>query len=240
MRIFITGSTDGLGKLAATELLEQGHEVVIHARNEIRKRQILEELPMAEQVVIADLADMEETKQMAAELNAWGRFDTIIHNAGVYQTSKQTIFRVNCLAPYILTCLMDRPQRLIYISSGMHRSGSANLNQLSKGVTYSDSKLLLVMLTMAVARKWPDVYINAVNPGWVPTKMGGRNAPDNLQKGYETQVWLAVSDDPKVKTSGNYFFHKQQTDYNAIVNDVGMQEQLLVSMEDLSGIPFPD
>ena len=78
-------------------------------------------------------------------------------------------------------------------------------------INYSDSKLHVMMLCKAVARKWSDVYANAVDPGWVPTKMGGRGAPDDLQKGYETQVWLAVSDDEKAKVSGRYFLSERKT-----------------------------
>jgi len=92
----------------------------------------------------------------------------------------------------------------------MHERGRAKLQSLKSdviGINYSDSKLHILMLCKAVARCWPDVYANAVNPGWVPTKMGGRGAPDDLKKGYETQVWLAVSNDEKAKQRGRYFHH---------------------------------
>jgi len=141
-------------------------------------------------------------------VNALGKFDAVIHNAGLYQASAEEIFAVNTLAPYILTCLIQRPERLVYLSSGMHLQGRAKLESIKTNIsriTYSDSKLHVLMLCMAVARKWPEVYANAVDPGWVPTKMGGQGAPDDLQKGYETQVWLAVSDDEKASVSARYF-----------------------------------
>jgi NAD(P)-dependent dehydrogenase (short-subunit alcohol dehydrogenase family) len=240
-RIFITGSADGLGQLAAEALIVQGHKVVLHARNEKRRQEALEKLPGAETVLTADLSNMEETKQLAAEVNALGKFDAVIHNAGVYRASAQEILAVNTLAPYILTCLIERPQRLIYLSSGMHLDGSAKLESLhirASRITYSDSKLHVLMLCKAVARKWPEVYANAVDPGWVPTKMGGASAPDDLQKGYETQVWLAVSNDRRAKVSGRYFHHEKADRYNPEADDVQLQERFLSSCEEITGVPF--
>jgi NAD(P)-dependent dehydrogenase (short-subunit alcohol dehydrogenase family) len=241
-RIFITGSADGLGQLAASALIAQGHEVVLHARNEKRSREALDKVPGAETVLTADLSNIEETKQLAAKVNALGNFDAVIHNAGVYRASAEEILTVNTLAPYILTCLIERPRRLIYLSSGMHLDGNAKLESLHTKVsriTYSDSKLHVLMLCFAVARKWPEVYANAVDPGWVPTKMGGASAPDDLQKGYETQVWLAVSADRHAKVSGRYFHHEKEARYNPEADDVELQERFLSSCEEISGVRFP-
>jgi NAD(P)-dependent dehydrogenase (short-subunit alcohol dehydrogenase family) len=241
-RIFITGSADGLGQLAAKELIAQGHQVVLHARNEKRGQDALNKVPGAEGVVTADLTDMDETKQLATRVNALGKFDAVIHNAGVYQTSAREIFAVNTLAPYILTCLIDRPERLIYLSSGMHLHGNAKLESFETDIsriTYSDSKLHVLMLSMAVARKWPEVYANTLDPGWVPTKMGGRGAPDDLQKGYGTQVWLAVSDDKRASVSGRYFHHQKETRHNPEADDVELQERFLRLCGEITGVPFP-
>src|SRR5436853_6786511 len=211
-KIIITGSADGLGQLAAKALIAQGHQVVLHARNEKRGREALDKVPGAESVVPTDLGSIAEPKQLASKVNALGEFDAVIHNAGVYNASAEEIFAVNTLAPYILTCLIQRPKRLIYLSSGMHLQGRSKLESFKTDIsriTYSDSKLHVLILCMAVARRWPQVYANALNPGWVPTKMGGKGAPDDLQKGYETQVWLAVSNEEKSKISGRFFYHKK-------------------------------
>jgi NAD(P)-dependent dehydrogenase (short-subunit alcohol dehydrogenase family) len=240
-RIFITGSSDGLGQLTATALVAQRHEVVLHARNEKRAQEALDKVPGAGTVLTADLGDILETKQLAAKVNALGNFDAVIHNAGVYQASAEQIFTVNTLAPYILTCLIERPRRLIYLSSGMHLGGSAKLESLDTGVsrvTYSDSKLHVLMLCLAVARKWPEVYANAVDPGWVPTKMGGSGAPDDLTKGYETQVWLAVSNDKKARVSGLYFHHKKETGHNHEADDVQLQDRFLNLCKEITGVSF--
>ena len=241
-RLFITGSADGLGQLAAKALLEQGHEVVLHARNAERARDALKKNAKASAVVTGNLSDIEETKALAQQVNQLGKFDAIIHNAGVYQRASSEIFAVNTLAPYILTCLVQTPKRLIYLTSGMHMHGSPKLDDFNNHVgriTYSDSKLHVLMLCLAVARKCSGVYSNAVDPGWVPTKMGGRGAPDNLQKGYETQVWLAVSNDEKAKVSGRFFHHQKENRHNPLADDIGQQERFLSVCREITGVSFP-
>jgi NAD(P)-dependent dehydrogenase (short-subunit alcohol dehydrogenase family) len=241
-RIFISGSADGLGQLAAKELIEQGHQVVLHARNEKRAGEALAKAPGAEAVVTADLGSIDETIQLAEKINALGRFDAVIHNAGLYYAPPKDLFTVNTLAPYILTSLVQKPKRLIYLSSDMHEGGRPKLDNFKRDIsdiTYSDTKLHVLMLCKAVARKWTDVYANALNPGWVPTKMGGSGAPDSLQKGYETQVWLAVSNDEKAKVSGHFFYHQNQIASNPEADDVQLQEKFLAVCKEVTGISFP-
>ena len=241
-RIFITGSADGLGQLSATSLIEQGHQVVLHARNAQRKNDAIKKNPGAESVLIADLSNIKETKELAGEVNKLGAFDAVIHNAGVYHASSNEIFPVNTLAPYILTSLIQKPKRLIYLSSGTHQHGHSKLDSFANGkklINYSDSKLHVVMLCFAVARIWKDVYSNAIDPGWVPTKMGGRSAPDDLQKGYETQVWLAVSDDRSAKVSGRYFFHQKERRHNPEADNIDLQDRFLQICEEVTGVSFP-
>ena len=241
-RIFVTGSADGLGQLAAKELISLGHKVVLHARNESRGKEAFAKSSGAETVLTADLSNIEETIQLADKVNSLGRFDAIIHNAGVYTASGKDLFNVNTLAPYLLTCLIQKPERLIYISSNMHEGGHSKLDHIVNDlndINYSDTKLHVVMFCKAVARKWPDVYANALNPGWVPTKMGGKGAPDSLQKGYETQVWLAVSNDERARVTGKYFFHQKQVKYNPVADDVELQEKFLRVCEEMTGIRLP-
>ncbi|SDE97675.1 Short-chain dehydrogenase [Mucilaginibacter pineti] len=232
-KIFITGSADGLGLLAVKALVKGGHEVVLHARNEQRGQQAIQQVAGAKDVLIADLSDIDAVKLLAEKANALGNFDAVIHNAGVYQTNAQQLLHVNVLAPYLLTALMHQPERLIYLSSGMHLSGKP---ELTERLTYSDTKLHVLMMAKAVARIWPGVYANAVDPGWVPTKMGGKGAPDDLQKGYETQVWLAVSQDKAVKVSGQYFHNQKPARYNHAADELTEQDQLLASCAGLTGV----
>lgn|GEM_PF-132009 len=242
-RIFITGSSDGLGLLAAKSLIEQGHQVVLHARNAGRKEETLQKIQGAEAVLTGDLTSLQETKALAEQVNQLGHFDVVIHNAGVYTAAAQQIFSVNVLAPYVLTCLIRKPERLIYLTSDMHTGGRPKLEHFKTGIehiNYSDSKLHVLMLCKAVTRKWKEVYANGVNPGWVPTKMGGANAPDDLQKGYETQVWLAVSNDAEAKVSGRYFYHQKVKSANPAADDVSLQERFMALCEEITGVKFPE
>ena len=209
-RIFITGSTDGLGRGAAEVLLAEGHEVVLHARNRARAAALGGRAADAAGVVIGDLSSAAETLDLAGQVNRIGRMDAVIHNAGVFlgparaatADGHATTLAVNTLAPYLLTALIDRPDRLIYLSSGLHHTSTGSLRDIdwtrrpwNAGQAYAESKLYITALTLALARAWPDVLSNAVDPGWVPTKMGGAAATGDLQLGYLTQTWLAVSDD---------------------------------------------
>jgi len=235
-RVFITGSADGLGHMTAGLLLHQGHQVVLHARNAERAQHTLHTLPTAEKVLVADLSDIEETKQLAVDVNALGSFDAIIHNAGVYKATGKQILTVNTLASYMLTCLIKKPKRLVYLSSGMHTQGKALVT--GTGISYADSKLHVVILSMAVARKWPTVYANAVDPGWVATKMGGPGAPDDLEKGFQTQAWLAVSEEEQAKVRGRYFYHQREKNYLRVADDIHVQEEFLGRCEKITGISF--
>ena len=254
-RVFITGSSDGLGRMAGELLLEQGHSVVLHARNEQRAMETRKVVPGAEQVVIGDLSSITQTRGVAEQVNSVGAFDAVIHNAGVGYRSASRIatedglsleFAVNTLAPYILTALIARPKRLIYLSSGLHQNGDAGLNDLTweqrpwRGQqAYSDTKLHDVLLAFAIARRWPDVFSNAVEPGWVATKMGGPGAPDDLDAGRQTQVWLAISEDPAARVTGEYFFHQRRRDPHPATRDPQVQDKLIAVCEKFSGIKLP-
>ena len=254
-RVFITGSSDGLGRMAAQLLVEQGHEVVLHARNQQRGQEALAAVLGAETVVIGDLTSIAQTREVAEQVNGLGLFDAVIHNAAIgYREPRRIatedglpqVFAVNTLAPYILTALIKKPKRLVYLSSGLHRNGDASLKDLvweqrpwQGQQAYSDTKLHDVLLAFAVARRWPGVLSNALEPGWVPTKMGGAGAPDDLDEGHRTQVWLAVSDDPAATVSGGYFYHMRPRAPNAAARDVDRQEELLAACKRFSGVDLP-
>jgi NAD(P)-dependent dehydrogenase (short-subunit alcohol dehydrogenase family) len=228
-RVFITGSADGLGRLAAQTLLDDGYEVVVHARNSDRLTAVRDLVDRGAAVVVGDLSDLEETRGIARDVNRLGRMAAVIHNAGVY-TGPQ-VLPVNIVAPYLLTALIDRPQRLVYLSSSEHRSGRARLAGTDwtgrRTGSYPDSKLFVTTLAVAVAGIWPDVFSNAVDPGWVPTKMGGPGAPDDLRLGHLTQEWLATSDDLDARTSGGYWHHQRRTEPHPATRDRRFQEQML-------------
>ena len=230
MKIFVTGSADGLGRAAADTLLRSGHEVVVHVRSSARLAAVADLTGRGAAVVVGDLADADEVCGVAEQVNRLGSMHAVIHNAGVYRGS--TVLSVNVVAPYLLTALMHRPSRLIYLSSGMHYSGRARvlgLDWSGRRATgsYSDSKLLVTTLMAALAARWPTTLSNAVDPGWVPTRMGGPGAPDDLRLGHLTQEWLATSDDADARTSGGYWHHQRRRRPHRSVHDQQFQHELL-------------
>jgi NAD(P)-dependent dehydrogenase (short-subunit alcohol dehydrogenase family) len=237
-RVFITGSADGLGRAAAQTLLDHGHEVVVHVRNSGRLAAVRDLVDRGAAVVVGDLSNLDETRGIARDVNRLGRMDAVIHNAAVY-TGPQVLL-VNIVAPYLLTALIDRPQRLVYLSSSEHRSGRPSLTSIDwsgrhGNGSYPDSKLFLTTLAFAVARLWPDVFSNAVDPGWVPTRMGGPSAPDDLRLGHLTQEWLATSQDPDAHTSGGYWYHQRRLEPHPAVRDRQFQDELLEDLGRFTG-----
>lgn len=250
-RVFITGSTDGLGRGAAETLIAEGHQVVLHARSKERAAALSDLAPKAAGIVLGDLASAAQTRSLADEVNKIGRMDAVIHNAGIFRESGRgntpeghaKVLAVNVLAPYMLTGLIERPDRLIYLSSSMHRGGAGSLEDIDWSKrswdtyrAYSESKLYITTLAFAIARRWPKVYSNAVDPGWVPTKMGGRGAPDDLEQGHLTQTWLATSDDAAAKTSGGLWHHRRRQEPAAQALDVRFQDELVAKLASMTGV----
>jgi NAD(P)-dependent dehydrogenase (short-subunit alcohol dehydrogenase family) len=254
-RVFVTGSADGLGLMAAELLLRDGHSVTLHARNEERAAGLRARVPDAEQVVVGDLASVEQMRSVAKQADATGRFDAVIHNAGVgYREPRRIetidglahVFAINVLAPYLITAIMTRPNRLVYLSSGMARGGDPDLadpqwttRRWVGAQAYSDSKLFDILLAFGVARHWPGVFSNSVEPGWVATKMGGAGAPDDLSLAPVTQAWLAASDDPAAQVTAQHFYHQRPRGTPPEVHSAEYQDALLEYCAALTGTPLP-
>jgi NAD(P)-dependent dehydrogenase (short-subunit alcohol dehydrogenase family) len=254
-RVLVTGSADGLGQMAARLMVAAKHRVVLHARSGERAAEALAAVPGAETAVVGDLSSIRETRDVADQVNGLGAFDAVIHNAGIgYRERRRVetvdglpqVFAVNTLSTYVLTALINKPKRLVYLSSGMHRGGDSSLRDLvwkerpwNGSSAYADTKLHDLILAFAVARKWPDVLSNALEPGWVPTKMGGPGAPDDLNEAPQTQVWLATSEEPGAKVSGQYFFHMKRRAADTAASTASIQDRLLAECARLSGVPFP-
>jgi len=241
-RIFITGSSDGLGALAANALISRGHKVYVHGRNSQRASDAQKACPGAEGALVADLSSTEATKALAKELNDKGPWDAIIHNAGVMRISSSskgpegipTLFATNTLAPYILSCLVTPPKRLVFLSSQMHQGGDSSLRNLQE-CGYSDSKLHNTMMAFAFARKYPGVEVSSLDPGWVRTKMGGAGASDDIEKAVETYVMLAEGG----VESGKHWYHCKERGIQKDAANEQIQERLLEQLEGISGVGVP-
>jgi NAD(P)-dependent dehydrogenase (short-subunit alcohol dehydrogenase family) len=253
-RIFISGSSTGLGLMAGELLVAQGHQVVLHARNAKRADDARRRLPAAEDIVEGDLDTIAGMREVAARVNALGRFDAVIHNAavGYREEARLTadgfphVFAINTLSAYVLTALIEKPARLVYLSSGLHHHANANLDDLlwrkrgwNGSTAYAESKLHDAMLAFALARRWPGVKANALEPGWVPTRMGGAGATDDMDQAHLTQAWLAAADDPRSRVTNQYFYHMRPLNPNPQSRDVVLQDRLIELCRTCSGIELP-
>ena len=250
-RIFISGSSTGLGLMAGELLVQQGHQVVLHARNAARAEDARLALPRAQAVVEGDLDTIAGAMAVAQRVNELGRFDAVIHNAAVGYRERHIltkdglphVFAINTLSAYILTALLDRPKRLVYLSSGMHHRVDAHLEDIlwekrrwDGSAAYAESKLHDVMLAFAIARRWPNVSSNSLEPGWVPTKMGGSGAPDDMEQAHLTQAWLAAGEDPESQVTGKYFYHLRRMQPNSQAHDPVLQDRLIGICAEISGV----
>ena len=254
-RIFITGSSDGLGLAAGRYLIAKGHAVVLHARSRDRAERTRAAAPQAEAVVVGDVSRADDTEDVARQVNELGAFDAVIHNVAIgYREPRRIstpelhahLLAVNVLAPYVLTSRITRPERLVYLSSGMHQGGSPSTHDLdwkerpwNSAQAYADSKLYDLTLAFAVARLWPDVRSNGVDPGWVPTRMGGPAAPDDLEQGHLTQSWLATSSDAEALVTGEYFRSCRTRTAHTAARSTEFQDELLGALEELTGVTLP-
>ncbi|KAJ7276364.1 hypothetical protein B0H12DRAFT_1084994 [Mycena haematopus] len=251
-RFFITGSSDGLGLLTAQRLLSRGHSVVLHARSAARADETRAKCPNAEAILVSDLTSLDETKALAIEANKLGSYEAVLHNAGLYigmervpgKSGLPSLFAVNTLAPYVLTCLMNKPKRLLFVSSGMHHSGKANVDGDEEKLLhsgYSDTKLHDVMLAKVFARRWKDVVSFSADPGWVPTKMGGPSAPGNIEDAVDTFVMAALGEGQATPArTGAYLKKSRVEDPNSLAKDEGLQERLVKELERISGVKITE
>jgi NAD(P)-dependent dehydrogenase (short-subunit alcohol dehydrogenase family) len=252
--VLVTGSSDGIGRQTALDLVAGGHRVVLHARSDARAEQARAAVPGAADVVVGDLGSLASTRALADQVSALGALDAVVHNAGVggqderrlTEDGHELTFQVNVLAPYLLTALTPVPARLVYLTSGLEAQGEPHLDDLDfarrpwDGMqAYCDSKLWDVVLALALARHRPGTLSNAVDPGWIKTRMGGAGATDELPAGADTSVWLATSDDDAARVTGRYLHRRQLRDPNPAATDVDLQERFLARAAELTGATLP-
>lgn len=254
-RIFITGSSDGIGQAAAKILADQGHSVVLHARNADRAASAKSAVPKAEAVLVGDLRLISETKKLAEDANKLGSgsFDAIIHNAGIGYGSTSSreitsdkisaVFAVNTLAPYILTGLMNKPKaRLLYMSSDSHYGGDESLRNVTQSHSYGDTKLHNVMLANAFSRRWGDhLQVVSMHPGWVRTKMGGTMAPGGSDTPAKALAeWATGKGKLASLKTGSFFTPRGEDTTHRGAGNVSKQEELLKICQEVSGVSIPN
>jgi NAD(P)-dependent dehydrogenase (short-subunit alcohol dehydrogenase family) len=255
LRAFVSGSTDGIGLATAQELIRRGHHVVAHARTAARATEMRSELVGAEAILVADLASQQETRDLAAMANDSGAFDVIVHNAGIGSDEPRRmtpdgvehVLAINAVAPYLLTAMMTPPRRMMYVTSGQHLNGTPSTDDLDWRVrnwdplqAYADSKLFESTVAFAVARLWPSVITNTLEPGWVPTKMANYDAPDDLALAHMTQIWLAESEAPEALRSAGYYYHQRPQPAHPVARSEAFQSEVLEHFRRLTGVRLPE
>ncbi|CAJ2513847.1 Uu.00g019660.m01.CDS01 [Anthostomella pinea] len=260
-RVFITGSSDGLGLMAAKKLVANGQTVYLHARNAQRADDARKACPGAADVLLGDLSSIKETKALAESVTKLGPLDCIFHNAGLYlgpyraqAEGYPSMFAVNVLAPYILTCLIPLPKRLVYTSSDSHWGGSTDLSDFgwrgrgesgfSAGSAYADTKIYNTMFGYAFARRFGPrgTTAHSVDPGWVPTKMGGAAASGDISESERLYVMLAEGAGEAKGKNGCFWENgkKGPAQSKKDACDEGAQEALLKKLEEVTGVKLPE
>lgn len=184
-KILITGSTDGIGKLAAIKLAKDGHELFLHGRSSEKLSKVIDEVKTAsgnEKVggFVADFSDLDAVRQMAQQTKTEiPQLDVLINNAGVFKSpnslNKDGLdlrLVVNYFAPYVLTnelISLLQAARIINLSSAAQSSVSKGFltgtTHVSTQEAYAQSKLALTMWSFDLAKKLSNTRVIVVNPG---------------------------------------------------------------------------
>ena len=243
--VLVTGATDGIGEEIARQLVARGIGVIVHGRNAEKAEAAAERVGTGE-IAVADLASFAQVRAMAADVE--GRFERLgglVNNAGIgYGTAPprntrtedghEPTWQVNFLSAFLLTQLLRerlKGGRVVHVSSGVHSSGSVDLEHPDEpryATPYAQSKIALVMLAREQGERWaPDggPAVNACSPGWIATKMGGAGG-GQLQDGADTPVWMLT--EPSLEgVTGRYFWQRREEEPNPQAEDAGARERLV-------------
>ncbi|MFX1409708.1 MAG: SDR family oxidoreductase [Promethearchaeota archaeon] len=241
----ITGANSGIGKATALSLAEMGAVVIMICRDKNRgvsaQKEIINETGnKSVDLLICDLSSQQSIYKLVENFKRkYQKLHVLINNAGVVKTNRtltidgfETTFAVNYLAPFLLTNLLldilkkSAPSRIINVSSGIHKNGNINFDDLQAEnkyrsyKAYGQSKLALILFTYELSKKLrgTGVTVNALHPGFTRTNIGRdysvfirpfTKLSKNPKKGAETSIHLATS--PELEgITGKYFIKSQQ------------------------------
>jgi retinol dehydrogenase 14 len=243
--VLVTGATAGIGQELARRLLEGGARVIVHGRSHQRATAAAARIGGGE-VAVADLASFTQVRALIEDVaERFGTLHGLVNNAGVgfgtapprgarTEDGHRPTWQVNFLSAFLLTmglqdALAAGRGRVVHMSSGVHSSGSVDLEQPDEpryASPYAQSKIALVMLAREQGERWRDlgVDVNACSPGWIATKMGGAGG-GSLAEGVDTPLWLLTAPELAGAT-GRYFYRRHEEQPNPQVEDADARRRL--------------
>ena len=252
-KILITGSTDGIGKETAKKLAQKGHSIIVHGRSSSKIDRTKRELNNINSnpeyySAEADLSSQKEVIDLAKDLNErHKKIDVLVNNAGTYQNKLQLTedgiektLAVNYHSHFILTLLLlkllenSQDPRIINVSSMVH-APTIDVEDIWKprhydaSSAYSDSKLCNILFTFKLDELLDEKFsVNCLHPGVINTKLlkrGWGGGGSSVNKGAETSVYLAVTDEA-ADESGNYYVNKKKKRPSKSAFDKELQNEL--------------
>jgi len=262
--ILVTGSSDGIGKQTALDLVRLGHKIILHGRSRDRTMGAMSDIARETgggkiYICIGDFSSLDSVKDLAEDVKErFERIDVIINNAGVYikdhgksADGYELTLAINHLAPFVLTLLLLEPLsrapagRIVNFASQAHASDIdfSDLNSGSGYGAYALSKLCNIMFTLELAErlKGPGVTVNCLHPGVIATKLlhAAWSGGSPVTEGSVNSVFCALSEKLQGVT-GRYIVNKREAAPPAVANDTEARLRLWKMSEEMTGVRWDD